>query len=141
MAFYLLGLGSNLDPDTHLPLARQALNQHFELLATSPALETAPVGDTFHYTFKNQLAVIRTSLTAIQVKDILLNIERTLGREAKSPARKLKDRTIDLDILAEADAAPQCLSQALDDSYYRLVQKTWQPLLSADNPSQSLVKV
>ncbi|WP_369855532.1 2-amino-4-hydroxy-6-hydroxymethyldihydropteridine diphosphokinase [Candidatus Thalassolituus haligoni] len=141
MAFYLLGLGSNLNPDEHLPLARQALLQHFELLATSPELETAPVGDTFQYPFKNQLAVISTGLGATRVKEILLEIERTLGREAKSPARKLKDRTIDLDILAEGSAAPECLNQILDESYYRRVQQIWQPVLTHDTTHQSVLKV
>ena len=125
MHFYLIGLGSNIAPDTHLPAALAELSQLCELVASSPVLTTAAVGTTFHGDFANQLAVIRCALPAPMLKHQLLRIESKLGREPKTPERKLHDRTIDLDILATAASAEEARQYALQDSYYRDIQTLW----------------
>lgn len=126
MTHYLLGLGSNLQPERHLPLARSALTRIGKLLACSPVLDTHAVGETFRYPFQNQLVLVQSPLDGQSLKQELLKIEESLGREPKCDARKYKDRTIDIDILSSAPSSDDCLTQPLEDSYYRCVQQSWE---------------
>lgn len=122
---FLLGLGSNITPVQHLASARQALGQHGQLMAVSPALETAPVGEGFSEGFYNQLLVLDTDLVAPLLKQRLQRIEEQLGREPKTPARKHRDRPIDIDILCPLQQLHDAYDIALDDSYYATVQQQW----------------
>ncbi|MBE0482218.1 MAG: 2-amino-4-hydroxy-6-hydroxymethyldihydropteridine diphosphokinase [Bacterioplanes sp.] len=122
---YLLGLGSNIAPLQHLASARQALTQQGELLATSPTVETTPVGEGFSDGFYNQLLVIETDLVAPLLKQRLQRIEEQLGREPKTPARKHRDRPIDIDILAPLSDVNDAYHIELEDSYYATVQQQW----------------
>ena len=125
MTYFLLGLGSNIEPEKHLELAREALAKEGTLVALSPALITEPVGDTFDGSFGNQLAIFQCELPAPMLKHRLQMIEQSLGREPKSPARKTRDRTIDLDIIAEADSLEAARKIAPEESYYAEVYKAW----------------
>ena len=125
MRCYLLGLGSNISPDINIPSACRALNMLGDVLQVSPVIATTTVGDTFTGPFMNQLVILQTELTEITLKEHLLAIESRHGREAKTPARKIKDRTIDIDILMSAGNATDCLHARLDESYYREVQQHW----------------
>ncbi|MAD43417.1 MAG: 2-amino-4-hydroxy-6-hydroxymethyldihydropteridine diphosphokinase [Oceanospirillaceae bacterium] len=125
MRCYLLGLGSNISPDINIPSACRALDMLGDVLQVSPAIATTTVGDTFTGPFMNQLVILQTELTEITLKENLLAIESRHGREAKTPARKIKDRTIDIDILMSAGNAADCLHARLDESYYREVQQHW----------------
>jgi 2-amino-4-hydroxy-6-hydroxymethyldihydropteridine diphosphokinase len=128
MSYYLLGLGSNIRPEHNLSQACTRLAQEHELLLTSPVVATATVGSSFHFPFRNQLVLIRCLLTAEQLKQQLLAIETEFGREPKSPERKLHDRTIDIDILANDASIQGCLNTPLEDSYYSVVMRQWQSL-------------
>lgn len=125
MRYYLLGLGSNIQPDHHLARACTELARHYELLASSPVIATPTEGSGFHYPFRNQLALIATALDASNLKQALLKLEADFGREPKSPERKHHDRTIDVDILVEADSAEDCLRKPLEDRYYQAVMEQW----------------
>ncbi|UXD88054.1 2-amino-4-hydroxy-6-hydroxymethyldihydropteridine diphosphokinase [Thalassolituus hydrocarboniclasticus] len=125
MRFYLLGLGSNIDPEQHMLQAREALASLGTLCAQSPVLRSAPVGDTFHFEFKNQLLILSSELLPGPLKQRLQKIEVDLGREPKNPSRKIKDRTIDIDILAMAASAAECRNTPLEESYYRELQQLW----------------
>lgn len=125
MAFYLLGLGSNILPDEHLSSAYQELASLGDIMACSPTLETQAKGDTFSCSFKNQLIVLESDQVEPMLKQKLQRIEEKLGREPKSPSRKLKDRTIDIDILFRAHSFQDCQQAPLDDSYYQSVQTAW----------------
>lgn len=129
MTHYLLGLGSNLNPERHLPLARAALADIADVITASPPLKTSAVGTTFSQPFQNQLILVRSGLDVGQLKQQLLQIEESLGREPKCEARKKKDRTIDIDILGEAPEQQTCLRQPLDESYYQSVREHWQQAL------------
>ena len=48
-----------------------------------------------------------------------------MGREPKSPARKTRDRTIDIDILGEAQSAVEARALVPDESYYAEVYANW----------------
>ncbi|PHS64501.1 MAG: 2-amino-4-hydroxy-6-hydroxymethyldihydropteridine diphosphokinase [Thalassobium sp.] len=125
MRFYLLGLGSNIDPEQHLLKAREALASLGVIYAESAVLRSAPVGDTFHFEFKNQLLILSSELLPGPLKQRLQQIEVSLGREPKNPSRKVKDRTIDIDILCTAATEADCRHATLEESYYRELQQLW----------------
>ncbi|KZZ50084.1 hypothetical protein A3759_25770 [Thalassolituus sp. HI0120] len=83
------------------------------------------MGDTFHFAFMNQLVILHSEQQPNFLKIKLQNIERALGREAKNPERKEKDRTIDIDILYRSDEMNLCLNAELEDSYNQQVQQLW----------------
>ncbi|ASP40323.1 2-amino-4-hydroxy-6-hydroxymethyldihydropteridine diphosphokinase [Bacterioplanes sanyensis] len=125
MSFYLLGLGSNIDPHRHLQQVQQPLAELGPLLEQSAVLETQAEGDNFSGTFCNQLVILRCELPPTLLKQKLQRIEVQLGREPKNPARKHKDRTIDIDILGRADSIEHCRQLPLEDDYYQQVQRQW----------------
>ena len=126
MTHYLLGLGSNINPGDNLAHAKTALGAIAEVITASPIVDTPAVGDTFNFPFQNQLMLVRSPLNAIELKQRLLNIETEMGREPKCEARKLKDRTIDIDILGSAATLEACFRQPLDESYYLAARQQWQ---------------
>ena len=126
MAYFLLGLGSNIDPKENLSRAIDTLHSLGEIVDQSPAVFTEPVGDSFTHSFGNQLIIIECNLPAPMLKQRLQRIEEQLGREPKSPARKTRDRTIDIDILQEAEDSITSLKQTPpEESYYREVYENW----------------
>ena len=62
MAYFLLGLGSNIDPKENLSRAIDALHSLGEIVDQSPAVFTEPVGDSFTHSFGNQLIIIECNL-------------------------------------------------------------------------------
>ena len=95
-----LSLGSNVNPEQHIPRAIELLKKNFNVLRVSSVYETDPVGPAGSSKFWN-LAV------AIQVKssDPLLpkirEIETALGRTRAG--NKFSPRTMDIDILPQTD--------------------------------------
>lgn len=125
MTYFLLGLGSNIKPQQHLPFAITRLQDIGEVTDQSPALITAPVGETFHSEFGNQLLILACPLPAPMLKHQLQMVEEEMGREPKSPARKTRDRTIDIDILGEASSAAAARALIPEESYYAEVYANW----------------
>ncbi len=125
MPYYLLGLGSNIAPHQNLTQAQPALAALGELIEQSDIVETPAEGSCFSGSFCNQLIVLHCELPSTMLKQRLQRIEVAMGREPKSPSRKTKDRTIDLDILGQADNPETCRQLPLEDSYYRQVQDYW----------------
>lgn len=125
MSFYLLGLGSNIEPQAHLKKAIGALEGIGEVADASPVLVTQPVGDTFHQAFCNQLVVFYSDLPAPMLKQRLLSIETDLGREPKCPSRATRDRTIDIDILGQDSSPEACARLVPEESYYQRVSEVW----------------
>lgn len=133
MSFYLLGLGSNIEPQKHLRDALMALENLGQVLDSSPVLITQPVGDTFHQEFCNQLVVFHSALPAPLLKQRLLSVETGLGREPKCPSRATRDRTIDIDILGQADSARECARLQPEESYYQRVSEAWRHQPQSEN--------
>lgn len=94
----VVALGSNLgDREAHLAFAVTRLSQVLSNIRQSKWYDTAPVGvpdDQPRYL--NGVVVGQTSLTARQLLDELLAIERAAGRTRPSP---LAARTLDLDLI------------------------------------------
>ncbi len=90
-------LGSNIDPDVHLPLAIQQLSDHFPIEILSSVWESEAVGSDGP-NFHNAAALVGTMVDdRNEMRQILRSIESRLGRVRK--ADKNAPRTIDLDIV------------------------------------------
>jgi 2-amino-4-hydroxy-6-hydroxymethyldihydropteridine diphosphokinase len=94
-----IGLGANLGP------REEAIRRAVELLERSPGLdvvaiselrETDPVGVMDQPRFLNGAAALETSLTARELLDLLLDVEREFGRVR---VERWGPRVIDLDLL------------------------------------------
>ena len=118
--WYLIGLGSNIAPQLHLPRALCALADEFGAVWVSLVGVTEPVGMSTDRQFLNCVVALWAPLEAEALKQRLNTIEIGLGRDRNDPDRALKDRTIDLDILDQA-RTPLDFHQPLEESYYREV--------------------
>jgi 2-amino-4-hydroxy-6-hydroxymethyldihydropteridine diphosphokinase len=94
-----IGLGANLGP------REETLRRALELLGRSPGVDvlavselrkTEPVGVIEQPHFLNGAAALETSLSARELLDLLLEVERTLGRARDE---RWGPRLIDLDLL------------------------------------------
>ena len=100
MTVAYVGLGSNLgDREATIRAAIAALPG---VVAVSALRETDPVGVVDQPRFLNGAARLETDLSARQLLDALLAIERELGRERRE---RWGPRTIDLDLLLYGDTA------------------------------------
>src|SRR3954470_16288087 len=96
-----VGLGANLEqPRMQIERAVELLaaEEGVELVAVSTLRETEPVGFEDQPRFLNGAAELRTSLSARELLERLLAIERRLGR-VRGAGPRLGPRTIDLDLL------------------------------------------
>jgi 2-amino-4-hydroxy-6-hydroxymethyldihydropteridine diphosphokinase len=100
-----VGLGSNLgDPQEQIRRAVELLaaEDGLEVIAVSALRETDPVGYEDQPRFLNGAAELRTSLSARELLERLLGIERRLGR-IRGEGPRFGPRTIDLDLLLHGD--------------------------------------
>ena len=104
MTLAFVGLGANLgDREKMLRSALEQLSAEpgVELVAVSSFRDTAPIGITDQPHFLNAAAAVETTLSAHDLLDRLLAIERRLGRTREGP--RFGPRTIDLDLLLYGD--------------------------------------
>jgi 2-amino-4-hydroxy-6-hydroxymethyldihydropteridine diphosphokinase len=95
-----VGLGANLgDRDAALRRAVELLGEHdgVDVVAVSAVRETEPVGVLDQPRFLNAACVVDTTLVPRALLDVLLEVERALGRVRG--AERYGPRTIDLDLL------------------------------------------
>jgi 2-amino-4-hydroxy-6-hydroxymethyldihydropteridine diphosphokinase len=95
-----VGLGSNLgDRGATLSRAVELLAREpgIEVVAVSTFRETDPVGYVDQPPFLNGAAALDTPLAPREVLDVLLAVERQLGRTRLGP--RFGPRTVDLDLL------------------------------------------
>jgi 2-amino-4-hydroxy-6-hydroxymethyldihydropteridine diphosphokinase len=100
-----VGLGANLEqPRAQIERALELLaaEEGVELVAVSTLCETDPVGYEAQPRFLNGAAELRTSLSARQLLERLLAIERRLGR-VRGQGPRFGPRSIDLDLLLHGD--------------------------------------
>ena len=94
MTLAYVGLGANLGDRERTILAAVAALPG--VVAVSRLRETEPVGVTDQPAFLNGAAALETELSARELLETLLEIERRLGRERRE---RWGPRTIDLDLL------------------------------------------
>lgn len=99
-----IGLGANLGP-REVTLLRAAdllaADAGIEMLEISQLRETDPVGDVEQPSFLNGAVAIETTLSPRELLDVLLRVERELGRVRDG--ERWGPRTIDLDLLLYGD--------------------------------------
>jgi 2-amino-4-hydroxy-6-hydroxymethyldihydropteridine diphosphokinase len=98
-----VGLGSNLgDRERLLRAALRALETAGVRVVTLSSLrETDPVGYLDQPRFLNGVAVVETELGPRELLELLLDVERSLGRKRDGPP--MGPRTVDLDLLLYGD--------------------------------------
>lgn len=101
-AIALISVGSNIQPVEHIPTALDLLMHKVEVLASSTFYQTEPVGTPGQPMFVNGVWMIKTDMTAWQLKnDVLRRTEVLLGRLRCE--QKDIPRNIDLDLLLYQD--------------------------------------
>jgi len=95
----VIGLGSNIDPEENLPAAMHRLLTRPDMcvLATSPSYRSVAAERPNQPDYHNAAALLSTRLTPDALKDVLRQIETSLGRVRTED--KFAPRTIDLDLL------------------------------------------
>ena len=104
--FAAIGLGSNLgDRLASLRDARAALSRAaaVRVVDASALWETEPVGPGEQGLYLNAALALETTLSPRALLDLLLEVERTLGRDRGGDAVRWGPRTIDLDLLLWGD--------------------------------------
>ena len=96
-----VGLGANLGEREGT--IRAALAALPGVVAVSTLRETEPVGVVDQPPFLNGAAALETELAPRELLDVLLAVERDLGRERREPEMRWGPRTIDLDLLLYGD--------------------------------------
>ena len=100
MATAWLSLGANIgDPRAQLAEAVRRIDQHSDIavVSQSDVLTTKPWGKTDQPDFANMAIAVETTLQPIDLLDVLLGIELTMGRVRKEV---WGPRLIDIDIIA-----------------------------------------
>ncbi len=98
----LVGLGSNIEPERHIPLAIQSISKVLKFLRASRFYRTEPVGRKDQSDFINGCILLSTDLSPHTLKyEIFRPIEERLGR--KRSGDRYGPRTIDIDILLYGD--------------------------------------
>jgi 2-amino-4-hydroxy-6-hydroxymethyldihydropteridine diphosphokinase len=99
-----VGLGSNLGDRERMlwgAIHMLAFNPEVDVVAVSSIRETEPVGIADQPRFLNAAVAVETELGPRALLDLLLSIERELGRTRDGP--RFGPRTIDLDLLLYGD--------------------------------------
>lgn len=91
-----LGLGSNIDVETHIRAAIAALRAYFHELIISPVYESESVGFEGD-NFLNLVVGVDTDKTLDELMQLLKAIEDINGRSREG--EKFSSRTLDIDIL------------------------------------------
>jgi 2-amino-4-hydroxy-6-hydroxymethyldihydropteridine diphosphokinase len=108
-----ISLGSNIEPEIHLPraiIALAALGRVVEVsnVYQNPALSSSPQAD-----FLNAAALLETDLQPLEIRRILRGIEAVLGRVRSED--KYAPRTIDLDLCLFGDLEIESENVTLPD--------------------------
>ena len=104
MARAYVGLGSNLGDREHMiwgAIHMLTFSPELEVAAVSSIRETDPVELLDQPPFLNAAAAVDTELEPRALLDLLLTVERELGRTRDGP--RFGPRTIDLDLLLYGD--------------------------------------
>jgi 2-amino-4-hydroxy-6-hydroxymethyldihydropteridine diphosphokinase len=110
----LLGLGSNLDPERHLPAAVERLGRHLRLRGASRVFRTAPIGRPGQPEYRNAVLAAETDLGPDRLREAVLRpVEAALGRVRTADAWAA--RTIDIDLLVHGETHRRIGAHPLPD--------------------------
>lgn len=94
-----LALGSNIQPEYHLPQAVCLLAETETIIGRSSVWQSQPVGDTNQADFLNAAVLLKTEREAAEIcLELIPAIEQRLNR-VRDPHNKNGPRTIDIDLV------------------------------------------
>ena len=93
----IIGVGSNIDAERNVSVAKRMLGEKLSVLGESKFVRTKPIGSREQKDFLNGSLLIETRLGRKQLKTLLKGVEFALGRDAGED--RYGPRKIDLDIL------------------------------------------
>ncbi len=96
-----IALGSNIEPETNLPLASTRLSELGKPIAISTVYQNPAIADEPQPDYLNAAVLIETALDPLTIRDKLREIEADLGRIRTED--KFAPRTIDLDLCILGD--------------------------------------
>lgn len=127
-----IGLGSNIDPERHLPWAVELLGACGRLAAVSDVWQSAPVGFAAQADFLNAAVLLQCELSAEDlVECVIPDIERQLQRR-RDPHNKNGPRTIDLDLVLYDRDVRQVAGHTLPDPAVLIYPFVAAPLAQLD---------
>jgi 2-amino-4-hydroxy-6-hydroxymethyldihydropteridine diphosphokinase len=117
---FLIGIGSNIEPNKNLVSIVDQLLERFPQVTLSRVLLLPPIGMNSQHDFLNVVVFIETAMTEEELKEICNAIETKQGRDRTDPTRKTKDRPADLDILTTAQFPQdgELVSHSITDEYF-----------------------
>lgn len=119
--YYVISIGSNIQPEQHLAAAIRLLVQGFGSLYLYQRVYTQAELVESTNVFINSVLVLRSELSATSLKAELCRIEEQLGRDRSDPKRSIKDRSCDLDILSCQQQWSEAWKTELTESYLQQV--------------------
>jgi 2-amino-4-hydroxy-6-hydroxymethyldihydropteridine diphosphokinase len=96
-----IALGSNIDPETNLPLAAARLSDLGNSIAVSKVYQNPAIAAEPQPDYLNAAVLIETTLAPLAIRDKLREIEASMGRIRTE--NKFAPRTIDLDLCILGD--------------------------------------
>jgi 2-amino-4-hydroxy-6-hydroxymethyldihydropteridine diphosphokinase len=96
-----IALGSNIEPEYHLPEATRHLYSLGRIESVSVAYQSKPIGDREQPDFINAAVLLSVNEEPETLRTMLREIENSLGRERTED--KYASRTIDLDLVLFGD--------------------------------------
>ncbi len=97
MTVFLIGMGSNIEPERHLCVAARAIRERFPDAAFSHVYRSAAVGMDEAADFLNACCLFETTMEPALLNIWLKQMEDTHGRDRSKGS--WKPRTLDLDVL------------------------------------------
>lgn len=105
----IIGVGSNIDPQKNIALAKSILENLFENFVQSEFIQTTPIGNIDQDDFLNGAFAFETDLDINTLRQQLKKIEVQCGRDFAHD--KWGPRTLDLDIIVFN-------GEVVDDDFY-----------------------
>ena len=118
---YVVSIGSNIQPEQNVAVAVGALAQSFGSLYLYQRVYTQAQLVESDHLFINSVLVLRSELSAADLKTQLCRVEEWLGRDRSDPKRSVKDRSCDLDIIHQLESWSEHWKTQLTESYLQQV--------------------
>lgn len=93
----IIMLGSNVDAEQNLELAKEKISEYYEVVSESSILKNTPRGAQYKNEFSNQALKVLSADNAEETKYIFKQIESDMGRTEKS--KSTGQMPIDIDLI------------------------------------------
>lgn len=93
----VIALGSNIEPEKNVRLAKDHISSELKVLKSSEFIKTEPVGKKNQPRFLNGALLVESRRNLENLKDLLRKIEDKIGRKRNND--KFGPRVIDLDVV------------------------------------------